>query len=134
MSAVAALLDGLDRQHVGIGQFAARLAGRGPALLQQLQHVADAARTTSADEHAPLDSRLAAVQILGRGLTPHDSADVDALGQLLSPQTPASLQEGIVAALGKLPQPQVANTLLARWRGVGPALRSSILDVLIGPR
>jgi putative membrane-bound dehydrogenase-like protein len=131
LSAVAALLDGLDRQHVGIGQFATRLSGRGPALLQQLQHVADAARTTSADEHAPLDSRLAAVQILGRGLTQHDSADVDALGELLSPQTPASLQEGIVAALGKLPQPQVANTLLGRWRGVSPALRSSILDVLL---
>jgi putative membrane-bound dehydrogenase-like protein len=131
LSAVAALLDGLDRQHLTIGTFAARLKERGPALLAQLLRVADAARKASADPQAPLDARLAAVQLLGRGLTPHDSADIETLGQLLSPQTPATLQEGIVAALGKLQEPRVAETLLACWRGVSPPLRSSILDVLL---
>ena len=61
----------------------------------------------------------------------HDDEDIAVLGELLSPQTPAVLQEGVVAALGKLRQPKVADVLLARWRSVGPALRSSILDVLI---
>jgi putative heme-binding domain-containing protein len=130
LSAVAALLDGLERQHVGIVDFAKRLR-RGPALFEKLQRVAQAARVAAADPQAPLDSRLAAVQILGRGLSPHDAADVETLGELLSPQTPAALQEGIVTSLGKLRQPQVAGTLLARWRGVSPPLRSSILDVLL---
>ncbi|HXY35634.1 MAG TPA: PVC-type heme-binding CxxCH protein, partial [Planctomycetaceae bacterium] len=131
LSAVAALLDGLDRQHLSVAALAKRLKERGPALLAQLQHVADFATTASADPQVPLDSRLAAVQILGRGLSAHDAADIETLGQLLSPQTPAALQEGIVIALSKLRQPQVADTLLARWRGVSPPLRSSILDVLL---
>jgi putative membrane-bound dehydrogenase-like protein len=130
-SAVAAMLDGLDRQHLVLAAFAGRLQGHGPALLGQLQRVAEAARTTAADPQGPLDSRLAAVQVLGRGLTAHDAADIDTLGELLTPQTPAALQEGIVTALGKLRAPQIADTLLARWRGVSPALRSSILDVLL---
>jgi putative membrane-bound dehydrogenase-like protein len=131
LSAVAALLDGLDRQHLSVAAFADRLKDRGPALLDKLKSVADAARTASADPQAPLDSRLAAVQILGRGLTGHDAADIQTLGELLSPQTPAALQEGIVTALSKLRQPAVAETILARWRGVSPPLRSSILDVLL---
>ncbi|HEV7998679.1 MAG TPA: PVC-type heme-binding CxxCH protein, partial [Planctomycetaceae bacterium] len=131
LSAVAALLDGLDRQHLSVTTFAHRLKHRGPALLDKLKSVADAARTASADPQAPLDSRLAAVQILGRGLTAHDAADIQTLGELLSPQTPAALQEGIVTALSKLREPAVAETILARWRGVSPPLRSSILDVLL---
>ena len=131
MSAVAAFLDGLDRQQLGVAAFAARLKGHGPALLQELQRMADSARTAAADSQAPLDARMAAVQLLGRGLSPHDAADIETLSQLLSPQTPAALQEGIVTALGKLRQPQVADALLSRWRGVSPALRSSILDVLL---
>jgi putative membrane-bound dehydrogenase-like protein len=131
LSAVSALLDGLDRQRVTIGAFAKRLKETGPSLLEQLRQVAEAARTTAADPKAPLDARLAAVQVLGRGLTSHDAADIDTMGELLTPQTPAALQEGIVTALGKLPAPQIADTLLARWRGVSPPLRSSILDVLL---
>jgi putative membrane-bound dehydrogenase-like protein len=130
-SAVAALLDGLDRQHLALAVYAARLKARGPGLLEKLGHVANAARGAADDSRAPLDSRLAAVQLLGRALGPHDATDVDALGELLSPQTPAVLQEGIVTSLSKLPNPKVAGTLLGRWRGVSPALRSSILDVLL---
>ena len=33
--------------------------------------------------------------------------------------------------MGKLKQKKVADELLTRWRSVGPALRSSILDVMI---
>jgi putative membrane-bound dehydrogenase-like protein len=130
-SAVAALLDGLDRQHLDLAAFAARLKEHGPTLLDKLRRVADAARTTSGDPQAPLELRLAAVQVLGRGLSPQDSKSIETLGELLSPQTPTALQEGIVTALGKVKQPHVADTLMARWRGVSPALRSSILDLLL---
>jgi hypothetical protein len=79
-SAVAALLDGLDRQHLALAVYAARLKARGPGLLEKLGHVANAARGAADDSRAPLDSRLAAVQLLGRALGPHDATDVDALG------------------------------------------------------
>ena len=67
--------------------------------------------------------RLAAVQILGRSGTAADNQDIAVLGDLLSPQTPAVLQEGVVSALGKLRRGKVADVLLARWRSVGPAVR-----------
>ncbi len=66
LSAVAALLDGLDRRHLTAAAFAGGLKDRGPGMLEKLQRVANAARAAAADSKAPLDSRLAAVQILGR--------------------------------------------------------------------
>ena len=131
LSAVAAMLDGLDQQKTTLSALSQRLGARGPATLRQLAQMAAYARQAAADPRAPLETRLAAVQILGRSESRADDQGIAVLGELLSPQTPAVLQDGVVAALGKLRQPKVADVLLAQWRSVGPALRSSILDVLI---
>ncbi len=131
LSAIAALLDGLDQQKTTVAALGQRLGQRGPATSKQLARVAAYARQVAADPQAPIATRLAAVQILGRSGTPSDDQEIVALGDLLSPQTPALLQEGVVTALGKLKEGKVAVELLTRWRSVGPALRSSILDVMI---
>jgi putative heme-binding domain-containing protein len=131
LSAIAALLDGLDQQKTTVAALGERLGQRGPATIQQLARLVAYARQAAADPRAPIATRLAAVQVLGRSGTSADDQDIVVLGDLLSPQTPAVLQEGVVAALGKLKQKKVADELLSRWRSVGPALRSSILDVMI---
>jgi putative membrane-bound dehydrogenase-like protein len=131
LSAIAALFDGLDQQKTTVAALGERLGSQGPATVAQLAQLAAYARQAAADPRAPLATRLAAVQILARSGTPADDQDITVLGDLLSPQTPAVLQEGVVTALGKLRQKKVADELLARWRSVGPALRSSILDVMI---
>jgi putative membrane-bound dehydrogenase-like protein len=131
LSAVAAMLDGLDQQKTTVAALEQRLGPKGPATMGQLVRMAAYARQAAADPQAPLETRLAAVQILGRVGSREDNQDIVVLGDLLSPQTPAILQEGVVSALGKLRQHTVADVLLTRWRSVGPALRSSILDVLI---
>jgi len=131
LSAVAAMLDGLDRQKTTVSALIERLGDRGRATAAQLQHLAAFAREAAVDGRAPLETRLAAIQILGRGISPQDDADIAALGSLLSPQAPAELQEGVVSALARLQQPRVADVLLSRWRSVGPAVRSSILDALV---
>ncbi len=131
LSAIAALLDGLDQQKTTVATLGQRLGQRGPATIKQLARLAAYARQVAADPQAPIATRLAAVQILGRSGTAADDQEIVVLGDLLSPQTPAVLQEGVVTALGKLRQRKVADELLTRWRSVGPALRSSILDVMI---
>jgi len=131
LSAIAALLDGLDQQKTTVAALGQRLGQRGPATIKQLARLAAYARQVAADPQAPIATRLAAVQILGRSETPSEDQEIVVLGDLLSPQTPALLQEGVVTALGKLKQRKVADELLTRWRSVGPALRSSILDVMI---
>jgi putative membrane-bound dehydrogenase-like protein len=131
LSAVAALLDGLDQQKTRVAALIERLGERGHATLEQLARMAAYARQAAADPKAHMETRLAAVQVLGRSGSPADDQDIVVLGDLLSPQTPAVLQEGVVAALGKLRQRKVADVLLTQWKSVGPALRSSILDVLI---
>jgi putative membrane-bound dehydrogenase-like protein len=131
LSAIAALLDGLDQQKTTVVALGERLGERGPATIKQLARLAAYARQAAADSRAPIATRLAAVQVLGRSGTPADDQDILVLGDLLSPQTPAVLQEGVVSALGKLKQKKVADELLTRWRSVGPAVRSSILDVMI---
>jgi putative membrane-bound dehydrogenase-like protein len=131
LSAVAALLDGLDQQKTALSALGERLGSRGPAAIEQLARMAAYARQAAVDSRAPLETRLAAVQVLGRSGSRADEQDIVVLGELLSPQTPAVLQEGVVAAIAKLHQPKVADVLLSQWRSVGPAVRSSILDVLI---
>jgi putative membrane-bound dehydrogenase-like protein len=131
LSAVTAVLDGLDRQKTTISALIKRLGDRGRATTAQLERLTVYARGAAADAHAPLETRLAAIQILGRGVSPQDDADITALGALLSPQSPAELQEEVVSALARLKRPDVADVLLSRWRSVGPAVRSGILDALI---
>lgn len=50
--------------------------------------------------------------------------------QLLVPQSPALLQQSIVAHLARRSEPAIAAILLSGWRSHSPELRSQILDVL----
>jgi putative heme-binding domain-containing protein len=83
-----------------------------------------------ADEQAFLARREAACGLLGRepGKRP---GDIQALGKLLVPRVPASLQAAAVAALGRIDDEHVPAHLLAGWKGCSPALRGQILDVLL---
>ena len=86
LSAIAALLDGLDQQKTTVAAFGERLRSQGPATVAQLARLAAFARQAAADPCAPLATRLAAVQILDRSGTPADDQDITVLGELLSPK------------------------------------------------
>jgi putative heme-binding domain-containing protein len=88
------------------------------------------ARTTAADEKAAEADRLAAVRVLGRERAKRD-ADRELLGKLLVPQNAAALQAAAVAALGRIPDPKVAEVLAAGWKGYTPALQAQVLDLLL---
>jgi putative heme-binding domain-containing protein len=98
--------------------------------IQQLAGLFDSARATLGDSLRPLDERLQAVRLLGRGLE-HQQEDRALLVKLLVPQTEPELQAAAVAGLGRLRDAQVPDDLLRGWKGYAPPLRARILDVLL---
>ncbi|MBW3599717.1 MAG: HEAT repeat domain-containing protein, partial [Planctomycetes bacterium] len=100
------------------------------ATRQQLTKVFAVARERALDESASPADRRAAVRLLGSGLG-DSSAAAGALGQLLTPRTPAELQSAAVAALARIGSPQAFDTLLAAWRGYSPAIRGDALDAML---
>jgi putative membrane-bound dehydrogenase-like protein len=123
-AALAGILDVLERQKKSLDKL---LDGssrpRAKALYVE-------ARKLAADDAADVAVRTTAIRLLGRGID-GQSEDIDRLGSLLTPQTPAELQSAAVAALGRLPAADVPKKLLAGWLSHTPALRGQILDALL---
>jgi putative heme-binding domain-containing protein len=89
----------------------------------------NAARAAVADAKEPLEDRLEAIRLLGRGLD-RQAEDRKLLAGLLVPQSSDEEQAAAVATLGRLADPEVPALLLAGWKAYGPSLRSRVLDVL----
>jgi len=127
---LATLLEVLGRRN----QSLASLRDGGNAELQaivlKLQEIFAAARRVAEDGSQPETDRIAALRLLGRGLD-QQTEDLDRLAALLAPQTPAELQQATVSSLGNLNRPQVPTVLLAAWKGISPARRGQVLDVLL---
>ncbi|CAN5846744.1 hypothetical protein BH23PLA1_BH23PLA1_01220 [soil metagenome] len=103
------------------------------AAVEALAAVQGSARRLAGDESAPEADRLRAIRLLGRA--PDQSGDDrQALGGLLRPQVPAPIQGEAVSALARINDRRVVDTLLDGWREHSPALRSAILDTLLGRR
>jgi putative membrane-bound dehydrogenase-like protein len=100
------------------------------AALKQVSGLFRAARAALANERATQDEKRRAIRLLGRGLD-HQQEDLNALAELLVPQTPEALQAAAVAALGRLRSPRVPELLLRGWKAFVPALRQQVLGVLI---
>src|SRR5262249_38116268 len=106
MTALAAVLDALEQR----GQ--SREALLDADARAKLGKLMEQAREMAGDAKAEESSRLAAVPLLGRepGQRP---ADIDVLGRLLTPQSPAALQAAAANALGRLPEESASTALLA---------------------
>ena len=81
------------------------------------------------DEKAPMDQRLAAIQLLGRDKA-SQALDIPILARLVSPIIPGALQTAAIASLGQIQSPQVAVALLQNWKTYTSELRSQVLDLL----
>ncbi|HVX64296.1 MAG TPA: PVC-type heme-binding CxxCH protein [Pirellulales bacterium] len=121
-AAMATILNALDRRHAKLDQ----------AIPPEQQAAVDElfrqARETFDDEQAEFIARLMALRLLGRDTKIRD-ADIQRLAAQLVPRNSNALQAGIVAALGKLDDPQAGAELLDRWNSYTPQLRQSALDL-----
>jgi putative membrane-bound dehydrogenase-like protein len=122
LTALAGLLDALDRRDISWEKFDAA---------KDLAKMFDFARQTAANEAAPEEDRLRTVRLLGRGESGR-ATDIDALVALLAPQSSGALQTAAVTALTRIDDLRVPTALLAGWKSHEPAVRSEILDALLG--
>jgi putative heme-binding domain-containing protein len=128
--ALASLLDWLQRHNKTLRQLPATDDRTMEQGLAAIDGVFADARRIAADATAPLAQREAAVDVLGRGRSAQD-ADVALVAGLLSPRSPLPLQLAAASALGRMNRPGVAERLLEGWAGHGPALRGSIIGILM---
>jgi putative membrane-bound dehydrogenase-like protein len=89
------------------------------------------AREVVGDAKAKESRRLAALRLLGR----HPALrkmDLETLAGQLNPRNSAMLQSAAAVSMGRMDDEQVPPLLLAGWKGHSPALRTQILDILLG--
>ncbi len=122
LAALAGLLDALARRNTSWEKYDAS---------RELAKIFDFARRQVADEQAPEERRLLCARLLGRGEGRRDD-DIASLVALLVPQSSGALQTAVVEALARIDSDQVPKALIEGWRSHGPALRSEILDALLG--
>lgn len=129
-AALAGLLDTLDRQNLSLAQFIEVSSNELRQTIQEAEQVFARARVLAADPSTESAERLAAVRLLGRGLTGQEE-DFERLGGLLAPQHPAAIQRAALAGLQRGRGGRVAEILLRGWRSHSPALREGVLETLL---
>lgn len=90
----------------------------------------DASKNLASDAGAPVDRRVALVNLLGRRPSLADS-ELDFLAAALAPASPFELQQAAAAGAGRTGGARVPRVLLSKWAEHSPALRGSIIDVLL---
>jgi putative heme-binding domain-containing protein len=86
------------------------------------------AGAVASDSQAPVASRLEAISLLGFGSSAETAAT---LLPLLNPKEPQTVQLAALSAFDRLSPPNFAQTLMARWPALNPAVRERIVDALL---
>lgn len=116
---MAAFLQDLVRERADLSSTLKRATG-----------MLNSARKAVTDEKAASIRRVAAIQLLGRQPDLRDS-DLALLKNLLRPDNPVAIQNGVVAALIRGWRSLAVKALAERWRRLSPAVRQSALDSLL---
>lgn len=129
LDAFGGLLDTLARRGSSLSDQLAKQAPPDDAIKAKLDRMIEFAQEAVKQHDAPLELRLAAVRLLGRGIS-GESSNFELLGGLLGPNEPRELQSAAVEALGQSGDDRAAEHLLSAWKTFSPALRSDVLDML----
>ncbi len=124
------ILDVLAREGISLAETMPEGDFQTIAAREGLARVFSAARKTAANPMAETADRVAAVEILGRGLDRQDE-DVRLLASLLIPQSPLALQLAAVDAIGRLPREGTTEVLLSGWTKHGPKVHAAVVSVLL---
>jgi len=127
--ALADVFDALRRRDRSLEQLGQSTSRSLKTSLVRLAAVLDAARGIVTDAQADDSRRAAAIRTLARE-SPNNARDITRLADLLFPQTSRRVQAAAVTRLGELRDPEIASLLLERWKGLGPGLKTRVLDIL----
>lgn len=84
---------------------------------------------TAEDEDKPVAERVAAVKLLG---FIDFSIAGDVLSEVLNPRSSPKIQVAAVEALSRMGHRDVSASLLKNWSGFSPAVRTDVIDALLG--
>ena len=129
MQMLAATFDMIERQRMSLDAFAAQSA-EPAALKQQIDAVANRAMTIAFDDQSPTSARTAGLRLLGRAGGGME-AELERIGNLISPQSSPELQRTAVMHLATRSEPTIAPLLLAQLGPACASIRSQILDALL---
>jgi putative heme-binding domain-containing protein len=130
LGGLAGLLDGVERQHRSLSGFEAEASAQLKEGIAQLASLFAAARQFALSADTSEGDRIAAIRVLGRGLSGQDEDQV-VLAGLLRPQWPEVVQKAALANLARRRDAEVAGLLLSGWRSYEPNLRVDVLNVLL---
>jgi putative heme-binding domain-containing protein len=129
-AAVENLLDVLEASNSSLQNIARSTDADLTATLARVNATIDSARAAAKDGSTPEADRSPAIQLLGRQQN-HLDEDLQLLAGFLIPQSSEAIQQSAVAALAKVRDVRAPKTLLAAWKGLLPARRAQVLDVLL---
>lgn len=121
------LADGLNRGGSSLTEQLSKLESTSNEMKGRLDGFFGAALKTAADATKLERERIEAVQLLGYAPLATVSTTLDAL---LDPKQAPPVQLAAVRALSAHGEPEVAQTLLARWRTLGPSVRPDVIEAL----
>jgi len=127
---LGALLDRLQRNNQTLAQLSTKGGEPMRRALEGTDAVLTRARATAVDPQAASSDRTAAIALLGRGRKGQDD-DFYRLAELLSASQPAEVQLAAVRAIGRINRTATPERLLAGWAGYGPAVRTTVLDLVL---
>ena len=119
MAAVAGALDVLARSKQGLTD----------STLQSVRSLLDSAGEIATNSGAATAARGAAVRLLLRDPAQRE-ADLDAIAELLTPQTPQAVQTALVEHLARQKDDQIGELLLLGWAGYAPDRRAQVLTAI----
>ncbi len=133
LSATVGFINALAASNLTLAEYE-RLAANDERLaiaLADLTVVFAEARRLANDDGASMSVRLSALPLLGRDNGDVDS-DIDALTGLLDARQAIELQRAALRSLRGIRRKDIPGRLLNGWSGYSPAIRTELLDALIG--
>lgn len=131
IAAMEGFLDGIEHDHVSLERFGAGANSQLKKSIQSIDGLFAMACEVVSDAKNPDVARMAAIRVLGRGLSNRE-AHLRLLASFVTPQNSVGLQKAALGRLGSSDDPSsVPEMLLQNWRESGPSIRGEILDLLL---
>jgi putative membrane-bound dehydrogenase-like protein len=128
MTALSGFLDALDRRSTSLKKFHDAAPSELKAVIEQLEPLFVQARASATNSSA--SNRVAAVRLLGRGLSNQDE-DVKELGSLLTALSAPELEKAALNNLRKTRSPIAGEVMLAGWKTYLPDTRTEIMNAIL---
>ncbi len=127
---VSRWLDVLADGNLTWGDMRDRADDRLAEVLASAESIFGAARQLAADPHREQALRIAAIGLLGRADSQHDT-DIALLAQFLTPQTAPRLQLAALQRLAGIPSDRVPRAVLNGWSQLLPEVQPAATDLLL---